>query len=109
MTSTTFRPKVMTSNGATSTMSGSPSPGGGRRKRGRPAMMTHDQLVESIRALAARPDGLYRVHLTDADLYSRARRYFGSWAAAVAAAGVDYHGAVSSARQRSLHTRRHRR
>ena len=78
------------------------------RKRGRPALMTREQLVASIRARAAGPDGLFRVHLTDSDLYARARRMFGSWAAAVAAAGVDYAQAIDTARRRSLETRRQR-
>jgi hypothetical protein len=76
------------------------------RKRGRPALMTRDQLVASIRDLAGRPDGLFRVHLTDSDLYARARRMFGSWAAAVAAAGVDYGQSIDTARRRSLESRR---
>lgn len=79
-----------------------------RRKRGRPALMTREQLVASIRDLASRPDGLFRVHLTDSDLYARARRMFGSWSAAVSAAGVDYGHVVDSARRRSLETRRAR-
>jgi len=78
------------------------------RKRGRPALMSREQLLDSIRGLSGRPDGLFRVHRTDSDLYARARRMFGSWAAAVAAAGVDYHGAIASARRRSLETRRRR-
>ncbi len=76
------------------------------RKRGRPALMTRDQILVSIRELAGRPDGLFRVHLTDSDLYARARRMFGSWAAAVSEAGVDYGQAIDRARQRSLETRR---
>ena len=78
------------------------------RKRGRPTLMTREQLLESIRGVSSRPDGLFRVHRTDSDLYARARRMFGSWAAAVAAAGVDYHGAIATARRRSLETRRRR-
>ena len=76
------------------------------RKRGRPALMTREQMIDTIRDLAGRPDGLFRVHLTDSDLYARARRMFGSWAAAVAAAGVDYGQAIDTARRRSLETRR---
>jgi len=78
------------------------------RKRGRPALMTRDQVVSAIRDRASRPDGLFRVHLTDSDLYARARRMFGSWSAAVAAAGVDYGHIVDLARRRSLETRRAR-
>src|SRR5215472_16212721 len=78
------------------------------RKRGRPALMTREQLLDTIRGFSGRPDGLFRVHRTDSDLYARARRMFGSWAAAVAAAGVDYQNAMASARRRSLETRRRR-
>jgi hypothetical protein len=78
----------------------------GRRKRGRPAIMDHEQMLTSIRDLARRPTGLYRVHLTHSDVYARARRMFGSWAAAVAAAGEDYERAIESARRRSLETRK---
>lgn len=79
------------------------------RRRGRPALMTREQLLDSIRGVSGRPDGLFRVHRTDSDLYARARRMFGSWAAAVAAAGVDYQNAIASARRRSLETRRRQR
>jgi hypothetical protein len=78
------------------------------RRRGRPSLMTRQQLLETIRGVSGRPDGLFRVHRTDSDLYARARRMFGSWAAAVAAAGVDYQNAIAAARRRSLETRRRR-
>jgi hypothetical protein len=78
------------------------------RRRGRPALMSREQLIDSIRDVSGRPEGLFRVHRTDSDLYARARRMFGSWAAAVAAAGVDYEGVIASARRRSLETRRRR-
>jgi hypothetical protein len=64
--------------------------------------------VSLIRERATSSDGLFRVHLTDGDLYARARRMFGSWAAAVAAAGVDYRRTIATARERSLETRRRR-
>jgi hypothetical protein len=80
-----------------------------RRKRGRPLEMTPAQVLDRIRRLSASGDGLYRIHHTNSDLYARARRQFGSWAAAVAAAGVDYAGAVSAARRRAGETRRTRR
>ena len=78
------------------------------RRRGRPAEMTRDEILEGIRQLARRKTGLFQVHLTQGSLYARARRYFGSWSAAVAAAGLDYSAAMSSARARSLKTRRRR-
>jgi len=83
-----------------------PRPG---RSRGRPLLMNRAELLERIRALAHQPDGLFRVHHLDTGLYARARRQFGSWAAAVRAAGIDYGTAVESARRRSLETRRSRR
>src|SRR5262245_9506314 len=59
-----------------------------RRKRGRPLEMTQSEVLARIRQLAATANGLFRIHHTHSDLYARARRQFGSWAAAVAAAGV---------------------
>lgn len=82
---------------------------GARRKRGRPLEMTPTQVLDRIRRLSAGGDGLYRIHHTHTDLYARARRQFGSWAAAVAAAGMDYAGAISAARRRAIETRRARR
>ncbi len=79
------------------------------RSRGRPLLMNRAQLLERIREIARQPDGLFRVHHQDTGLYARARRQFGSWAAAVQAAGVDYENAVEVARRRSLETRRTRR
>lgn len=80
-----------------------------RRNRGRPLLMSPAQLLDRIRDLAQQPDGLFRVHHLDTGLYARARRQFGSWKAAVRAAGVDYGTAVEAARRRSLETRRTRR
>ena len=75
-------------------------------RRGRPREMTDQKLLERIRGLAESRDGLFRVHDRNLSLYSRARRSFGSWSAAVQAAGLDYLEAVSGARLRSLKTRR---
>jgi hypothetical protein len=79
------------------------------RNRGRPLLMSRPQLLDRIRDLAGRPDGLFKVHHQDTGLYARARRQFGSWAAAVRAAGIDYGNAVEAARRRSLENRRTRR
>lgn len=76
------------------------------RRRGRPLLMQRPVVIDRIRKLADRPQGLFRVHQTHSDLYARARRQFGSWAAAVGAAGVDYAGAVRRARIRSVRARR---
>jgi hypothetical protein len=78
-------------------------------RRGRPVEMTPLRVLERIRQLASRADGLFRIHRTHSALYARARRQFGSWADAVAAAGVDYSNALDRARQRSIATRRRRR
>jgi len=75
-------------------------------RRGRPLLMQRPMLIERIRRLALRPQGLFRIHQTHSDLYARARRQFGSWAAAVGAAGVDYASAVRRARVRSVRSRR---
>lgn len=79
-----------------------------RRKRGRPLEMSQSEVLSRIRSLASTQDGLFRIHHTHSDLYARARRQFGSWAAAVAAAGVDYTNAVNTARLRATETRRER-
>jgi uncharacterized protein HemY len=71
--------------------------------------MSRAELLKRIRALAHEPDGLFRVHHLDTGLYARARRQFGTWAAAVQAAGLNYGDAVEAARRRSLQTRRARR
>lgn len=78
------------------------------RKRGRPLEMSQGEVLARIRHLAATENGLFRIHHTHSDLYARARRQFGSWAAAVSAAGVDYSTAVNAARLRATETRRQR-
>jgi len=78
------------------------------RRRGRPPKMSAPELLDRIRRLAETREGLFRVHQRFSSLYARARRNFGSWSAAVQAAGLDYSGAMSGARQRSLKTRRRR-
>jgi hypothetical protein len=81
---------------------------GAPRRRGRPSLMTQLALLERIQQLAARAEGLFRIHRTHSGLYARARRQFGSWSAAVRAAGVDYQDAIARARARSLRSRRPR-
>ena len=80
-----------------------------RRRRGRPELVSRHQVLELIRGLAALDDGLFRVHQTNPDLYARARRQFGSWSAALDAAGVDYRAVMDRSRRRSIDTRRARR
>lgn len=79
------------------------------RRRGRPLLMSREAVLERIRALAGRPEGLFRMHRAHPGLYARARRLFGSWSSAVSAAGLDYAAAVGLARERSLRMRRNRR
>ncbi|NOT34791.1 MAG: hypothetical protein HOP12_11555 [Candidatus Eisenbacteria bacterium] len=76
------------------------------RRRGRPAIMSREEVLEMIRRLASRPEGLFRVHDTHGHVYARARRQFGSWAAAVRAAGENYAQVVAAARRRSAASRR---
>jgi hypothetical protein len=82
----------------------SPDPPQGRR-RGRPLEMSPADLLERIRERAS-AGGLFRVHLAEPSLYARARRLFGSWARALAAAGVDHAAAVNAARRRAHEARR---
>lgn len=51
---------------------------------------TRQRIVTAIRELHAHSGGLTRIHRTHAALYAQARRAFGSWQAAVDAAGLDY-------------------
>ena len=76
-----------------------------RRKRGRPLEMQPHEVLGYIRELAGR-DRLYRVHLDMPALYARARRLFGSWAAALEAGGLDHRATLAAARRRSIETRR---
>jgi len=76
-----------------------------RRRRGRPLEMSPGDLLQRIRERAA-GGGLFRVHLAEPALYARARRLFGSWARALAAAGLDHTAAVSEARRRAHESRR---
>lgn len=80
-----------------------------RRRRGRPELRSRAQVLDQIREMAAGATGLFRVHQTNPDLYARARRQFGSWSAAVQAAGVDYRHVMDASRRRSIDTRRARR
>jgi len=77
-----------------------------RRGRGRPVAMPAGRVLEEMRTIAQQGSGLFRVHRIRPDLYAAARRRFGSWAAAVAAAGIDYAEIVARARARSVETRR---
>jgi hypothetical protein len=76
------------------------------RRRGRPIEMAPETVLERVRALAARREGLFRVHHTHPALYARARRLFGSWEGAVLAAGLDYRQIVEQAAQRAIRARR---
>jgi len=71
--------------------------------------MDQPAVLELIRRLGRRDKGLFRTHHTHPALYARARRFFGSWAAAVSAAGLDYRLTIRRAHQRAIRTRRRRR
>jgi hypothetical protein len=77
-----------------------------RSRRGRPLEVPEPVVLEQIQRLAAREEGLFRVHHTHSALYARARRMFGTWARAVEAAGLRYADALSEARRRSFGRRR---
>src|SRR5262245_63490242 len=77
----------------------------GNRKRGRPLEVSAADVLRKIRAEFERGT-LFRMHHAQPALYARARRLFGSWAGALAAAGVDHARAVADARRRSLEDRR---
>jgi len=67
------------------------------------------ELLATIRSLHAQAGGLARVHRTHAALYARARRAFGSWRGAVAAAGLDYARERDQSLRRGLSLRDQRR
>jgi hypothetical protein len=71
--------------------------------------MSDAEVLDKIRAFAAETRGLFRAHQAQPALYARARRLFGSWSAAVRAAGLDYELALDSARSRAAQARRQRR
>lgn len=85
---------------ASHTTTGSPA-----RRRGRPLEMSSHEVLRAIRDRFDEGT-LFRIHLSQPGLYARARRQFGSWARALAAAGVDHTRALAEARRRSLDTRR---
>jgi hypothetical protein len=81
------------------------SSAGAARKRGRPLEMPPSEVLRRIR-VQFEQGTLFRMHREQPALYARARRLFGSWAAALAEAGVDHQRAMTDARRRSLETRR---
>lgn len=76
-----------------------------RRRRGRPMELAPEEVLERIRRLARRPDGLFRVSRERPALYARARRQFGRWEGAVRSAGLDYSGVVAHARRGAVKPR----
>jgi hypothetical protein len=79
------------------------------RRPGRPLEMSETQVLARIREFATETRGLFRVHHAQPALYARARRLFGSWSAAVRAAGLDYEVALDTARARAAQARRQQR
>jgi len=67
------------------------------------------RIIETIRTLHGRNGGLSRVHRSHAALYAQARRAFGSWRDAVAAAGLDYAHERDQSLRRGLSLRDQRR
>ena len=70
---------------------------------------TRRRVLATIRSLHAQAGGLSRVHRTHAALYAQARRAFGSWRDAVAAAGLDYARERDESLRRGLSLRDQRR
>jgi hypothetical protein len=96
------RSEVLSLQASRDSRRGAGDPAAAPRRRGRPALMSRDEVLEQIRGILTARDGLFRVHHAHAGLYARARRMFGSWAAAVSAAGVDYPAAIAKARERAI-------
>ena len=67
------------------------------------------QVLDAIRRVHGTSGGLARIHRTHAALYARARRAFGSWRDAVAAAGLDYAHERDQSLRRGLSLRDQRR
>jgi len=86
-----------------------PAADSARRRPGRPLEMSDAEVLARIRQFATESRGLFRAHHAQPALYARARRLFGSWSAAVRAAGLDYELALDSARARAAQARRQRR
>ena len=70
---------------------------------------TRRRVLATIRSLHAQAGGLSRIHRTHAALYAQARRAFGSWRDAVAAAGLDYARERDESLRRGLSLRDQRR
>ncbi len=66
-------------------------------------------VVATIRDLHQQAGGLSRIHRTHPALYAQARRAFGSWREAVAAAGLDYGHELHQSLRRGLLMRDQRR
>jgi hypothetical protein len=81
------------------------SPAPTPRRRGRPPLLSPEQVLDQIRAVA-NSDAMFRVHLDNPALYARARRLWGSWAGALLAAGLDYERIIAKARRRAIAARR---
>jgi hypothetical protein len=67
------------------------------------------RLASAILDLYREAGGLARVHHTHPALYAQARRAFGSWRAAVLAAGLDYRHELEQNLRRGLDQRDQRR
>ena len=67
------------------------------------------QVLATIRGLHQQAGGLSRIHRTHPALYAQARRAFGSWREAVAAAGLDYGHELHQSLRRGLLLRDQRR
>ena len=68
-----------------------------------------ERLTAAILDLHRETGGLQRVHRTHPALYAQARRAFGSWQAAVVAAGIDYRQELEQNLRQGLKRRDERR
>jgi hypothetical protein len=74
-----------------------------------PREEARQRVLETIKSLHGMHGGLTRIHRTHAALYAQARRAFGSWRDAVAAAGIDYAHERNESLRRGLSMRDQRR
>jgi len=70
---------------------------------------SRERIRTTIRDLHAQAGGLSRIHRTHPALYAQARRAFGSWREAVAAAGIDYGRELDTSLRQGLMLRDQRR
>lgn len=71
--------------------------------------LIREHVIDVIRGLHEQSGGLSRIHRSHPALYAQARRAFGSWREAVAAAGINYDHELNQSLRRGLVLRDQRR